>query len=495
MASTSLRNITNDRWDFLTAQHLLNRAGFGGSPRQIQALVAMGPIKAVDYLVDYDKVKDVDLPKAEVDPDIMRPPTAKERDEYRKARRSKNEKKIAEFQAKRMERQRADRKQLRDLRFWWIERMVRTARPLREKLTLLWHGHFAVNYRACEDSYLLYQQNQFFRDNANGSFEDLAVGIVKDPAMHLYLDNQRNTEGRPNENLARELMELFTLGAGHYTEQDIKEAARALTGYTRKDNDFHFNKYAHDAGTKTIFGKRGNFDGEQFAQLCLTRPACPRFVAFKLYKHFVADVEDYDDMTRPQQTVVEALGREIRKHRFKLAPVLRTLLLSEHFYDDSIRGAKIKSPIELVVGLVRMLETPARDRNMLADAMRVMGQEVLNPPNVAGWPGGKTWINTSTLFIRQNLATYLITGKPPFNTKWTKKDISYDATRLISSLRKPDADAVIDYLCTLLLGGATTEGRKKQLRKFMADHQNRITNDTLIAMLCLITAAPEFQLC
>ncbi len=495
MVTTSLRNITNDRWDFLAAQHLLNRAGFGGTPRQIQALVAMGPIDAVNHLVDYENAAEVDLPDAQADPDIMRPPTPEQRKAYAEARRNRDEKKLAEFQARRMERQRQDRRQIRDLRDWWIGRMIRTARPLQEKLTLLWHGHFAVNYRGCEDSYLLYRQNQFFRENAAGNFEDLVVGIVRDPAMLVFLNNDRNVKRSPNENLARELMELFTLGEGNYTEHDIKQGARALTGYTRRDNDFHLNQRAHDSGTKTIFGKRGPFDGEQFARLCLMQPACLKFIAFKLYKHFVADVDSFESLTGPQRAVVDGLARELRTGRYELKPVLKTLLLSEHFYDKHVRGAKIKSPVELVVGMVRVLETPVRDRKLLADAMRLMGQQLFNPPNVAGWPGGKAWINTSTLFIRQNLATYLITGRPPFNSKWSRKQINYDATALIDHLKKPEPEAVIDHLTTVLLGAHASEPRRKRLRNFIDDHGGRINNDTLIAALCLITAMPEFQLC
>jgi uncharacterized protein (DUF1800 family) len=495
MPTSSLRNITNDRWDFLHARHLLERAGFGGSARQIQALVAMGPIRAVEHLVDDRNVGETDLPEAPIDPDVMRPLTPAERAAYRKARRSRDEKTLARFQAERMARQKQDRKQLRDLRSWWFDRMVRTTRPLREKLVLLWHGHFAVSYRGCEDAYLLFKQNQFFRDHANGSFADLVAGIVRDPAMIVFLNNDRNRKGAPNENLARELMELFTLGVGNYTEQDIRQGARALTGYTRRDNDFYFAKNQHDAGTKVILGKRGPFDGDTFARICLTRPACTRFVAFKLYKHFVADVDDYDDLDPVQQHVVRGLARELRLNRYALKPVLRKLLLSEHFYSDPVRGAKIKSPVELAVGMLRVLQTPTRDRRVLASALRMMGQELFNPPNVAGWPGGRAWINTSTLFIRQNLATYLITGKPPAGTGWSRKDIDYDATKLIAAIDRPAPAGVVDHLADLLLGDGVTNARKKQLVRFIADHDDRLTNDTLIALLCLITALPEFQLC
>ncbi len=495
MASTSLKPIAAKRFGYLEAQHLLNRAAFGGTPTQVQALVSMGPAKAVDYLVDYEKVDDAYLPSPDADADIWAPPSKEEQELRRKAYRENKEEARAKVQAIRQQKQGQDRRQLAKLQQWWVDRMIATPRPLQEKLTLLWHNHFAVNYRGCEDSYLLLQQNEMFRDHAHGSFADLARGIVRDPAMLVFLNNDQNNKRKPNENLARELMELFTLGVGNYTEQDIKQGARALTGYTRRDNDFHFNKGQHDPGTKTILGKTGKFNGDDFAELCLAHKACPRFVAYKLYKEFVADVPKLQHVAGEQKRMIGRLGYMVRHHKYRLKPVLKTVFRSEHFYDDAVRGSKIKSPVELTVGLVRTLNTPQRSGRLLTDAMRMMGQEVFNPPNVAGWPGGKSWVNTSTMFIRQNLATYLITGKPPFNSGWSRKQMNYDATALIGDLDKPTADAVVGRLSDVLLGSAATSQRRTQLRQFLKDHNDRVTNDTLIALLCLITAMPEYQLC
>jgi hypothetical protein len=494
MATISMRPISSVGFRYDHAQHLLNRAGFGGTPAEIQRLVGMGPRAAVDFLVDFDAIEDRP-PELKLDPDIMRPPTPEERQAYRRARRANDEKALGEFRKKRMERQRADRQQLVDLRQWWFDRMATTPRPLEEKLTLLWHDHFAVNYRGCEDAYLLYQQNQMFRKHAAGSFADLARGIIRDPAMIVFLNNDRNRKQSPNENLARELMELFTLGVGNYREADIKEGARALTGYHRDDNKFRFAQAQHDESTKTILGNRGPFDGDAFVSICLAQTACSEFIAFKLYRHFVADVPDFDDLTSEQESVVKRLAADLRRHQYQLKPVLKELFLSEHFYDPAVRGQKIKSPVALVVGMLRVLDTPDRDTRILNYALKTMGQELFNPPNVAGWPGGRAWINTSTLFIRQNLATYLITGKPPAGTRWNRKNINYDATRLIASLDKPTPEAVVDHLMSVLLGAAGNKTRRQTLLKFLADHENRITNDSLIALLCLITAMPEFQLC
>ncbi len=493
MANTSTSPIKPDRFGYAEAQHLLNRAGFGGSSRQIQTLASMGPADAVDTLIDFPST--TDLPKPDIDPDVMRPLTDAERRERNRANRNGDEETLARFRAMRQTAQGADRRQFANLQQWWVDRMITTPAPMQEKLTLLWHGHFAVNYRGCEDAYLIYQQNELFRQNANTSFARLAAGIVRDPAMLVFLNNDRNLKSRPNENLARELMELFTLGVGQYTENDIKQGARALTGYTRNDNDFRFNSGQHDTGNKTILGKTGPFNGDQFVNICLAQNACPQFIAFKIYKHFVADVAKPNDADPDQKRVILKIAADLRRRDYDLKPVLRRLLLSEHFYDPSVRGTKIKSPVELTVGTIRALATPQRSGRLLLDALRMMGQEPLNPPNVAGWPGGRTWINTSTLFIRQNLATYLITGKPPFDTGWTRKQINYDATALIEDIKNPTPQAVVDRLLALLLGGAARPENRAALLAFLKDHNNRITNDTLIALLCLITAMPEYQLC
>lgn len=505
MVRVSLQPIPRDRWGFSAAQHLLNRAGFGGSAAQIQALASMAPEDAVQYLVDYPDDDKIEMQG--VDKDIMRPLSDSEKRELYLARRRNDEAVLAKFQAIRNQQMAQDRAQFADLQQWWLTQMIESAYPLREKLTLLWHGHFATNYRGCQDSYLLYQQNQMFRTAANDSFAALTMHLVRDPAMLIFLNNDRNVARQPNENLAREMMELFTLGEGNYTEQDIHEAARALTGYTYRDNDFYFDAERHDGGGKQILGNRGALDGDDFAKICLVQRACPWFVAYKLYKHFVMDVGRPDELDDVQKSAIDALGRVVRKHEYRLKPVLTTLFLSEHFYDDAVRGQKIKSPAELVVGVMRTLRTPVRDIAMVSDAMRMMGQELFNPPNVAGWPGGRAWINTSTLFIRQNLATYLITGKPPFGD-WKRSEMGYDAMEILSGLADTRAltgtakqvpgavpGAVVDRVLGVLLGAAATGRRRDEMLTFLDKHDNRISNDVMAAMLCLVTAMPEYQLC
>jgi uncharacterized protein (DUF1800 family) len=247
MPITSLKPLNAQDFDYWKAQHLLNRAGFGGTPAQARALANMGLDAAVDYVVDYEKVDVEPITADQFDKDIMRPANAEQRMEIEQARRSGNEALLEKFRQEREQRQMADRRQIAEMQKWWLKRIIETPRPLEEKMTLFWHGHFATGYRSIEDSYHMFQQNQFFRANATGSFADLVYGIVRDPAMLRYLNNDQSRKEKPNENLARELMELFTLGEGNlYTEADIKEGARALTGNTFEDDRFVFRVFMLD---------------------------------------------------------------------------------------------------------------------------------------------------------------------------------------------------------------------------------------------------------
>ena len=494
--SNSLNPIKAAEFGTIQARHLLNRAGFGGTPRQVDALAAMGLDRAVDHLVGYDSIDPTTLPGPEVDADLIQPPSRGDRQNMRRARRDENDEMMAEFRMQRQQQNRADREQYRKLKRWWLSRMIATSRPLEEKMTLLWHGHFASNHRTVRDSYLLFQQNALFRRYAVGRFSDLATGIIRDPAMIRFLDNHNNRKQNPNENLARELMELFTLGEGNYTEQDIKQGARALTGYTFEDNEFKFSRRAHDEGTKVILGQRGRFDGDDFVRILLQQKACPRFISYKIYNNLVADVtyEHLGDVP-VARGVIAQMARDLERRKYQMTPVLKRLLKSRHFYDDSVIGNKIKSPVQLLVGTVRMLNVPVRDLDTLVDAMRLMGQELFNPPSVAGWPGGRSWINTSTLFVRQNICAFLITGKRPDNRNWTTDQIAYDPTFLVEGEPMRSHEAITDHLLSTILSGRVSTQRRDQLMAFLDRGRGPVKRDTIVALLLLLTAMPEYQLC
>ncbi len=501
--STSMSPIAKPRFGYDQARHLLWRAGFGGSPDQIRTLADWGPQRAVEHLLDFS-VGDYPEPKeSDFEPSIMKPPSEAELREYREAQRRQDENAVARFREEIQRRERADRQQVASMQRWWLKRMIETPRPLQEKLALFWHGHFATSYRTIENSYHMFLQNQLFRAKGAGNFGELLFAIIRDPAMLRYLDNNRNIRGNPNENLAREIMELFSLGEGHYTEDDIKEGARALTGYSYDFNEFVFNKNLHDESAKTIFGKAGNFDGDGFVKLILARRECAEFISAKLYRYFVSDapLNDGSDRARASQSVVRQMAQTMLKARYDLKPVLSRLFLSEHFYDPAIAASRIKSPVDLLVGAIRSMRTPARDLGLLTDALDRMGQDIFFPPSVKGWEVGRPWINTSTLFVRQNVMNYLLTGRTPVGFDAMANVEKYDPTALLDDLAATDPGAqrdparVVPYILRFALGGEPSASRLDTIMKFTAEHGGQITPPVLTGALALITAMPEYQLC
>jgi len=497
MTNLSMSPISKSQWNATTARHLLNRAGFGGTSAQVDALVAMGPDGAVDYLLNYDSLPAEAISDTQFDRDIRRPLNDEERSMVQQARKSNDENALAQIQKLRNERDGLDRKQAQEVQKWWLRRMIETGRPFEEKMTLFWHGHFATGYRTIEDSYHMFLQNQLFRTNAVGNFSQLVMRILRDPAMLKYLDNDESRKGRPNENLARELMELFVLGEGNaYTENDIKEGARALTGYTFEDDAFKFNAGQHDGESKTILGQKGEWDGDDFARIILSRKESSEFLCRKLYRFFINDGPGMPDAK--VTTVTKALAEELRKKQYEMKPVLRMLFRSQHFYDAANRGATIKSPVQLTVQTIRELGVPPRDLSTLNSATDLMGQSLFMPPNVKGWECGQTWINTSTFFVRQNLAVYLITGKRPDAFDWDESLAHWNTDLLeaaISSRTNGDASKEADALMDIVLAINASTERREQFKKYVQTLNGPLKGERLVAALCLVTAMPEYQLC
>jgi len=499
MPETTLRALPQKDFDFWAAHHLLSRAGFGGTPDQVRALTQLGLDDAVDYIVDYDELPEPDVDSSIFSADIMRPATPEESAAYRRARQQGDEAELEKFRKMRQDRQRTDRAQIAAARKWWLERMIETPRPLEEKMTLFWHGHFATGYRAIEDSWHMLMQNQMHRVNATGNFADLLFKTIRDPAMLRYLNNNQNRKQSPNENLSRELMELFSLGEGNdYTESDIKEGARALTGYTYRDDEFIFNERNHDGGTKAILGRTGTFDGDDFVRIILSRRSCSEFVCQKLYRFFVNDSPTVPD--DDQKRFIANLAKTFRSKKYELKPVLKALFRSRHFYDPSNRASVVKSPTQLTVQVIRTLRTPARELDALASAGDLMGQSLFEPPSVKGWDGGRSWINTSTLFVRQNLSIYLLTGKRPDIYDWQISPDPYEPGHMLAHLEtdrrgRVDPGEAMGYLCRFMLGATPHPTRTETLMSFAEQHGNRIDGDRLLGALCLITSMPEYQLC
>ncbi|MGD9689904.1 MAG: DUF1800 family protein [Phycisphaerales bacterium] len=485
------------------ARHLLWRAGFGGSPEQIKLLADWGPEKSVEYLVQFDRAPggiDEGSPEP-FDKDIMRPATQEERQMQRRAASARDEETLAMIRTRRQEAERKDREQIQSIRRWWLKRMIETGRPLEEKLTLFWHGLLATSYRTIEDSYHMYRQNQLFRKHAAGNYGELLRALIRDPAMLAYLDQNDSRKNKPNENLARELMELFSLGVGNYTEQDIKEGARALTGFTFVDDEFRFQTSNHDTGVKNILGRRGPLDGDGFVEAILDTPECSRYMARRLYRYFVADYPTgRAPIDRAAEGVMHEMASDLSRNRYELRPVLRKVFLSRHFYDRRIMCEQIKSPVELVVGAIRSLNLPARDLQTLLEAMNMMGQAIMFPPSVKGWEGGRSWINTSTMFVRQNTLVYMLTGKRPQGRDALADEEKFDAGVLESRLAAIDPrvksaspDERLDAVLEFAVGRTDLAGRSAA-REFLAS-RGEMNAGTLADLLLLVTAMPEYQLC
>jgi len=480
------------------ARHLINRAGFGGTPEQINALASLGLQKSVNALVDYESRPYLDKQLTQFDKDIMRLPTDEERQMQQEARRSKDEAALEKFQRERNREKSADREQIQEMQKWWLQRMIETPRPLEEKMTLFWHGHFANGYRTVEESWNMLQQNQLFREHATGNFAKLLRKVIRDPSMIKYLDNDQNRKNRPNENLARELMELFTLGEGRgYTENDIKEGARALTGLTFRDNDPYFDANNHDGADKTIFGYTGTHNGDDFANLILAKKECSEFICMKLYRFFVNDAPG--EFTKDQKAAIAAMGRVFLQSKGELKPLLKALFCSEHFHHPANRGAIIKSPIQLIVQSVRQFHTPVRSLSVLNSASDLMGQNLFQPPSVKGWDGARSWINTSTMFTRQNLLVYLLTGRSPKSQEWESSNEGFDATHLVNAVRAIDGTVPMQdgvaWLMQFCLATPPRSERTAAVMQCFTQRKLKLDNNGIIEALCLITAIPEYQLC
>ena len=291
-----------------------------------------------------------------------------------------------------------------ELKSWWYQVLLITRSPLLERMTLFWHNHFTSSLHKVKWPPFLYQQNVLLRLQALGSFRTLLHAIAKNPAMLLYLDTQTNHREHPNENFTRELFELFTLGEGHYTEQDIQQAARAFTGWHL---DYHTGAFRvarrrHDDGRKEVFGKSGYFDGDDIVTLTLEQPQVAHYLVRKLWREFISD--------EPDSGEVDRLAGLFRLNNYDMASLLNNLLLTPHFWAPENRGCLIKSPVELTVGTARLFNLPIEEPWQLVRYGRRLGQDLFDPPNVKGWPGGTRWITTSTLMDRTQLLHRAIRG-------------------------------------------------------------------------------------
>lgn len=455
-------------YTFEDAAHLLRRAGFAGSVGEVEALQRLGPALAVERLL-YTSEDDGTSPNP------------------------------FDLKALFLERQ-ADSKQgigpSAGLAGWWLHRLVHTTQPLKEKLTLFWHGHFATELQKVDNPFAMRQQNELLRQKGLGRFSDLVLEVSRNPAMLRYLDNNRNVKGKPNENYARELMELFTLGVhGGYTEKDVQESARAFTGWTFQSGNqnkpeefdrymnptFVFNKKQFDDGAKTYLGQTGNFTGEDIVRIVTSHPSTPKFIITKLWRFFVGDTIEPSDLESLTQVWTSSGG--------EIAAILRTIFKSEVFYAKRNRFALIKSPTEYVVGMLRGANAKLAPEQSLGvfQAMRVMGQTLFNPPNVKGWDGGSDWVSDTTLLNRLNFVGSVSQSKLP-------AQLQKDQKAPPSVLELPQGSSLtetIDRLGITFLG-EKPEGALRRTMEVYAGGKN--TPEVVRGLTYLVLASPQYHL-
>ncbi|HWZ15802.1 MAG TPA: DUF1800 domain-containing protein [Mucilaginibacter sp.] len=384
------------------------------------------------------------------------------------------------------------RQEEKDLNIAWFNQMSTTDAILQEKMTLFWHNHFACR---SNNSFFAQQLNNIHRENALGNFKTLLFKVAESPAMLQFLNNQQNQKNHPNENFAREVMELFTIGRGNYTEDDIKQSARAFTGYGfNKDGEFVTRKFVHDDGEKTFMGKTGNFNGEDIMSMLLEKRETAWFICNKLYKYLVNEVSDPAHVNTMADVFYHS-GYEIR-------PLLEYIFTSAWFYDEKNMGNLVKSPVEFLVGLNRQFYLTYQKPEVLLQFQRVLGQVLFYPPNVAGWPGGKNWIDSSSLMYRLKIpSTLLNSGLIDFTGKADPEDEAYIATvRNMQPIVNTRVQAQPDW--DKFLQGVPKNMTKAALAEFLLEPKpnNGLLNsvdlsaNTKAAVIELVST-PEYQLC
>ena len=365
------------------ARHLLNRTGFDAQLREIDAFARLSRREGVERL----------LAGVHSEARTPRPAWAKEWTDPRYIRRMGEEERRA-FVRVQIER-------AVELKAWWVTEMLGTDSPFTERMTLFWHNHFTSSLQKVRSPPLMLRQNALLRKHALGNFGELLHAVSRDPAMIVYLDSATNRRGQPNENFARELMELFTLGEGKYGEHDIKEAARAFTGWSidLDTGEFLFRPRQHDDGVKVVFGKTLK-SGTEVLDVLLAHPATAEYVAARLWREFVSP--------QPQPEELKRVAAAFRDSRYEVRAAMRALLLTPAFWAPENRAALIKSPTELVVGTLRQFNIAVGDPLPFAFLLGHFGQDLLSPPNVKGWPGGEHWINSTTLLARKQFLERLL---------------------------------------------------------------------------------------
>ncbi len=447
-------------------KHLYNRIGFGITPNQTYHLVGLSKKEIVNQLFNTSKNTTPLTVKVDFNFNDLKDKTRR-RELVKKSKRKLKEYNIA-----------------------WIDRLFNPAELLREKMTLFWANHFV-----CKDNNILLvqQYNNLLRKNALGNFGDFVTKMAKEPAMLKYLNNRQNVKQNPNENFARELMELFTLGQGNYTEKDIKESARAFTGYSNNfKGEFILRKKKHDYDEKEFMGKTGNFYGEDIIEIILQQKQCARFISNKIYTYFVNDNINKDHINQMVSVFYP---------KYDIKELMKFVLLSDWFYADENIGVKIKSPIEFLVGINTIVPFTINNKKHTFLIQRLLGQTLLNPPNVAGWKGGRNWIDSNTIVTRLRLPSVLLNNAEisysdkgefedtvtDFNEKKLRKKVAIATITKWNVFTENFKNITIDELTQQIIITTINSGTAQLLK----DTKNVSKQDFCIQLLSL----PEYQLC
>lgn len=452
--------------------HLYWRAGFGLSMPEWEEKRNWSTQQAVQQLFEVAQQKGPITPQAEaltaLDPNMP---------EASKAERLKKERRLVVLQS-------SD----------WINRMASTEEsPFLERMCLFWHGHFA-----CQTKIAALATNQLntIRQHALGHFRDLLLAMAKDPSMIRFLNNQQNKKQKPNENFARELMELFTIGRGHYSETDIKEAARAFTGWSSDlSGAFVFRPALHDYGSKTFFGENGRFDGTDIIDLILEKRETAVFLTQKIYRYFVNEKLDH--------RIVEDLARQFYDSGYHIGQLMRIIFTSDWFYLPANKGVKIKSPVALIAGMIRSLNIQFENELALVFIQKSLGQSLFNPPNVAGWPGHKNWIDNSTLLLRLNLPAFLFNSqevnyrlKEEFEATQRNKATqrlaaAFDLQPIYEHLKGKPMEQQLELLSTFFL----LQAPPPSIDLFRQMARGKTEEEALKLLVVGILSLPSYQMC
>jgi uncharacterized protein (DUF1800 family) len=440
-------------WNLRRVVHLHRRAGFAATWRELQRDLADGPGPSIDRLLS-GKARSEGVPENFEDNSVALADGA-----------------LAAHDAER-------------LKAWWIYRMYFGPDPLTERLALVWHNHFATSNLKVNNLPAMRRQNELFRKLGRAPFGELLGKVVRDPALLNWLDAPANRKGHPNENLGRELMELFTLGIGHYTETDVKEAARALTGWTVREDAFFESAGHHDTAEKTILGHKGRWNGDDLARLLLDHPATSERLAWRLCEWLLGEKAE-------DAAALKALAAGLRDHHLDIRWAATTVLRSRAFFAEANLGTHVFGPVEFVVGAARSLELlfeQVPNTLLLAEWTALLGQDLFYPPNVGGWPGGRSWINSRSLIGRTNYAAGLVDGTV------CRSEVGFDAVALAQRHdRGTDPEQVLTFYAELLLGTVPGPAWRNRLLAALGAKGTDPAN-TARRVVALILASPEYQM-